>query len=420
MQVPRAALEYLTREVNGLSADAQEKVGRILGSLDWSDVAGSRAVLVQAMREVLVSHAELSAQAAAEFYDLVREQAVGEPLGAEADGGYEPEATEGAVRAFVQGIVEGGSVERFNREVLDRVDRDVKRAANVSVARNAARDPLGPRYARVPSGAETCEFCLMLASRGFVYRTDGAAGHAHPGCDCRVVPGFPGTEVEGYDPDAYLRMWRKLEEMKADQVPVAQREAVLAAMRDRLMTGTSASPTDLADLYQRGADSAWRDFKRIGKTADAYEATIGAFLRDMGEAYGVELSGSYEANDRGRRVFARPDGFELWAARFIAEREGSVTFLPSDRSMYPDVRTELGLAEIKTPVSAGKVASRLKHAAEQLAAVEAEGGSVYLSLARMSEDGASDASRIAARFVEDGTIRNLFLISGSGDVTRMQ
>ena len=49
------------------------------------------------------------------------------------------------------------------------------------------------RYARVPQGAETCDFCLMLASRGFVYLTaDSAEGwnHTHRGCDCIVVPGI--------------------------------------------------------------------------------------------------------------------------------------------------------------------------------------------------------------------------------------
>lgn len=64
------------------------------------------------------------------------------------------------------------------------------------------------RYARVPTGGETCPFCVMLASRGFVYISEQAASHAHPGCDCRVVPGFAGeTEVEGYDLDGLYRQY---------------------------------------------------------------------------------------------------------------------------------------------------------------------------------------------------------------------
>ncbi len=55
-----------------------------------------------------------------------------------------------------------------------------------------------------------------------------------------------------------------------DEVPVAQREAILAAMRDRLIPHYSAEPADLAGIYQRGIDSAWKEFRRLGKTQDGY------------------------------------------------------------------------------------------------------------------------------------------------------
>ena len=53
----------------------------------------------------------------------------------------------------------------------------------------------GAMFARVPTGTETCTFCLMLASRGAVYHTRKTAGewrHFHRGCDCKVVPSFEG------------------------------------------------------------------------------------------------------------------------------------------------------------------------------------------------------------------------------------
>lgn len=202
--VPRAALEYLTSQVNAVSAEAQAAVMRVLESIEWTpeNVADCRAIVVEALRMVLPGFTAASAQASADFYDAVRELQVGEAMGATAVSGYDPDATEGAVRAFVQDIVDGKPVEQFNRKVADRVDYEIKRAANVSAAENAARDPLKPRYARIPTGGETCSFCLMLASRGFVYTSAGAASHAHPGCDCRIVQGYPGMEVEGYDPDA--------------------------------------------------------------------------------------------------------------------------------------------------------------------------------------------------------------------------
>lgn len=71
-------------------------------------------------------------------------------------------------------------------------------------------------YARVPTGAETCAYCLMLASRGFAYRSAESAGHAdHRGCNCMIVAGHKGDTVEGVDQDALYRCWRDLEDLKA-------------------------------------------------------------------------------------------------------------------------------------------------------------------------------------------------------------
>src|SRR5690606_6156596 len=81
-----------------------------------------------------------------------------------------------------------------------------------TVRRNVFRDPARPRYARVPSGAETCAWCSMLASRGFVYHSEATAGDParrgfgddfHDECDCQVVVEFDreAHHIEGYDPD---------------------------------------------------------------------------------------------------------------------------------------------------------------------------------------------------------------------------
>lgn len=210
-QIPRAALDYLTNEVNALSSDAREKVSRLLDSIDWgaADIASARAALVDILIALMPTYTDAAAQAGADFYDALREAAAGEKLGAVAFSGFEPGALDGAVRAFVQDIVDGKPMEQFNRKVLDRIDRDIRRAPNMSVAGNARRDPLKPKYARVPSGDETCSFCLMLASRGAVYSTPEAASHAHPGCDCRVVPSFGDvSEIEGYDPDELYHRWK--------------------------------------------------------------------------------------------------------------------------------------------------------------------------------------------------------------------
>lgn len=99
-----------------------------------------------------------------------REIAVGSRLGAAVATGRDPDATEGAIRAFVDKVLKG-DIDSFNSAVLSRVGYELKRSAGQTMMENAARDPLKPRFARVPGGGETCKFCLMLASRGFVYHT---------------------------------------------------------------------------------------------------------------------------------------------------------------------------------------------------------------------------------------------------------
>lgn len=99
--------------------------------------------------------------------------------------------------------------DKFAQGLAERAYESVGRAANKTIIRNAERDySKGVRYARVPTGKETCGFCLMLASRGFDYTSRKAAGDMgfasnrfHDRCDCRVVAGDELTTVEGYDPD---------------------------------------------------------------------------------------------------------------------------------------------------------------------------------------------------------------------------
>lgn len=117
----------------------------------------------------------------------------------------------------------------FSRQVARLARDQVARRANETTSFNVGRDARrGARFARVPMGAHTCQFCLMLASRGFVYhsaKTAGEFAHYHSDCRCKVVVGFPemtyyykngvkvsrGVDptVEGYDPDALFSSWQR-------------------------------------------------------------------------------------------------------------------------------------------------------------------------------------------------------------------
>ena len=218
--IPRSALDFLTEEINGISADAQARVLRVLQGINWTpeNIAQCRDLVIQALASVMPTYTTMAAQASADFYDAARELVVGERLGAQAISDFDMRKTEGAVRGFVRFVVDG-RVDTFNEQVLQRIDYEMKLSAANSTIENGKRDKRKPRYARVPTGSETCDFCLMLASRGFVYssRSTASMGHVHSGCDCRIVAGWDGTEVQDYDPRSIYDRWQDAIDAKAKE-----------------------------------------------------------------------------------------------------------------------------------------------------------------------------------------------------------
>ena len=98
--------------------------------------------------------------------------------------------------------------------VADSVGRLVKMTGVDTTMRNALRD--GAEWAWIPSG-DTCAFCITLASRGWQRASrsaikNGHAEHIHANCDCTYAVRFDkNTDVEGYHPDEYLRMYENAE-----------------------------------------------------------------------------------------------------------------------------------------------------------------------------------------------------------------
>jgi len=91
---------------------------------------------------------------------------------------------------------------------------------------NSAGGEYQIRYARVPQGLETCDFCLMLASRGFVYLTAESVegwNHTHRGCDCIVVAGIVHKENSAWVQDTQLEGYG-LDDMRALRILWGERE----------------------------------------------------------------------------------------------------------------------------------------------------------------------------------------------------
>lgn len=140
----------------------------------------------------------------------------------------------------LRGDLTGDPIALRNRlltEVSERLDGPVQRAVQSPGRRTLEQTAhaAGIGYARVPTGAETCAWCLMLASRGPVYERDSATRtrdgrRYHDDCDCQPVPVASEDDYpEGYDPDA---LYEQYENARANAG--GRTNSILAQMRQDL------------------------------------------------------------------------------------------------------------------------------------------------------------------------------------------
>lgn len=181
-----------------------------------SSVSAIRDYAILGLEQTLGVFGDQAAAYSANVYDaLMSEYALDLEPGKSYGMDYNKEQLTSSVRYHAQKLVNGdlnGFLQNIGQKAFDLT----RNTANQTMIKNAKRDyKKGVRWARVPSGLETCGFCVMLASRGFVYHTKESAGYNvlglnrfHSFCDCRVFPGTEDTEIEGYDPehlyDVYL------------------------------------------------------------------------------------------------------------------------------------------------------------------------------------------------------------------------
>lgn len=229
----------------------------------------------------------------------------------------------------------------FARKMAERAYNDVGKAANLTTIANAERDyRKGVRYARVPTGKETCGFCLMLASRGFVYKSEKSAGDMgfgfnrfHDRCDCRVVAGDESTQVDDYDPGWYQRVY-------ADARAAVDPEAIRRRMRgeDAAIVNKRITDSICNEINKRSREWAWGGSAPAhdGGEWDGYTSLLashgfatsitdreGAPLRmnglawGMGDATGGDVAGTVESL-RG----ARADGGTTTAGHYVLLVDG--------------------------------------------------------------------------------------------------
>ncbi len=183
-------------------------------------VAEVREIAIEAIMASADTYGDMCRELACQLYEAETGKEAAFPASSEVD----REAVTERVH-YHAGKLADGNAEGFLKACKAEAYSLAKRNVNQSVIDSCYRSRRrrrkggytgGVRFARIPQGGETCTFCAMLASRGFVYwsrETAGEFNHYHAHCRCLVVPDDGSGEVEGYDPDEWYSRWKKLDEL---------------------------------------------------------------------------------------------------------------------------------------------------------------------------------------------------------------
>ena len=250
-------------EIGDGAASAVEQ--RVLG---WcrahkdATVAEKREAAKLIMEGFVQAYDDKAAEFASQWYDYRAEQGGARLKQAVTMTVYEPGSVDDVARYQARKLAKEGDA-AFARACGEFARNDAFRSLNETIIANVGRDrDKGAMFARVPTGAETCAFCIMLASRGAVYHSRKTAGewrHFHRGCDCKVVPSFEGDPdaelVQGVKPRELYDLYKQFKEIDADSgLSAEQKDALkrrilnLAEARSNPSIGYRDENLDLSEL----------------------------------------------------------------------------------------------------------------------------------------------------------------------------
>ena len=233
----RSDVNQLVSANRQITALANRELASFLASLGTDDPYLIRDALLRYMPDMVARFGDLSATVAAEWFEQVRAKSVPGGFNARLGDGPPSAAVQESTRWAVGPLFEDDPDGMLAR-LSGSVQRYVADTSRGTIARNVSLDPRKPRFGRVPSGAKTCAWCSLLASRGFVYHSRETAGdfdHFHDKCDCQIVSQWDESEsIDGYDPDELYGQYQAARQKIIDELGgrySPKQEEIAAVMR---------------------------------------------------------------------------------------------------------------------------------------------------------------------------------------------
>lgn len=164
------------------------------------DPARVRNILLDFYPDLLTAYGDTAAVLGADWYDLLRHvPSSSASFSAVLASPVQVEQAQASVRWAVGPLFRDDPDPAVAlARLMGSTQRLVIQPGRDSIWDSARRDPVRTGVARVPSGASTCRFCIMLASRGAIYSSVEAAGG---------VVGRGSAESENFNADGSQRLF---------------------------------------------------------------------------------------------------------------------------------------------------------------------------------------------------------------------
>lgn len=277
-------------ELEGSAYDyASSRIASFLAQFPKATAEQVREFAVEKVDEAVLTFGDGASSLAADLYENLAQASGAKVKAALVDTSDVSEYIQKEVRYQLRKYLDGDS-DGFTDACAKKAKDQVQRRANETMRVNAKRD--GLRYARVPMGGETCTFCAMLASRGFVYRSAKAAGegtHYHANCRCKVVPEFKNMNVEGYDPKEWLARWDAFKDLDGMGLTGAALETAKKAIADGTPTAATITLAKETARRQSAEELAARSVARAAKQEKSVTKVLQSLESDSRQLEGLDF-----------------------------------------------------------------------------------------------------------------------------------
>lgn len=184
--------------IDAVAKRASESALRALAAVDITD-PGAEQAFMDILAQAGYGSAEGAAQVSCIFYDTVREEQIGQRMGAGVHSGYHRSKTEKVVEQLFDEYYMSADINALMRGCADHIDSCARMGARGCMGYNSRRDSTSPLWASVPGGNSPCDYCTQIAAAGYYAKNPIQPIHDH--CKCSSLPNWDSKKAAsvGYD-----------------------------------------------------------------------------------------------------------------------------------------------------------------------------------------------------------------------------